>query len=149
MIFSCSTLTFQYHELSPSPYSSTPLLLLTLLSKKVQFSPKRPFRLILWPPKTNPPTLKISLPIHKKHTLLVHVICWPPDYSIITHCCLITTPLTHPAHPGCLLDHSFFLPKWLLSSWMISMPIQNSPIPFPNHQQSLQCQRAWSFPLLP
>lgn len=96
LCFSCSThsLTPQYHELSPSPSSSIPVLLLTLLYKKVQLSPKRPFRLILWPPKTNPPTLKISLPVHKRHTLLVHVICWPPDYSsIITHCCLITAPL--------------------------------------------------------
>lgn len=87
------SLTPQYHELSPSPSSSIPFLLLTLLYTKVQLSPKRPFRLILWPQNTNPPTLKISLPVHKKHTLLVHVICWPPDYSIITHCCLITAPL--------------------------------------------------------
>lgn len=52
LCFCCSThsLTPQYHELSPSPSSSIPVLLLTLLYKKVQLSPKRPFRLILWPP---------------------------------------------------------------------------------------------------
>lgn len=109
--------------------SSIPFLLFwPSLHTKVQLSPKRTFSLILWPVKTNPPTLKISLPVHKTYLLYISSVGLL-DYSITTHCCS-TAPLLTPAHPGCLLDHSCFQPMVVISSQQLQCPYRTLQHPF-------------------
>lgn len=98
------SLTPQYHERSPSPYSSTPLLLLTLLSKKVQFSPRRPFRLILWPPKNKSSYTKDQFTCSQKtyppctcHLLASRL---QHHYSLLSHYSTLNSPNSPRLSPG-------------------------------------------------
>lgn len=103
-VLSYSGLSFSY--LLPQ-YHATSLWL--FCSRKFMFLLRKLFMLTLYFKKTRTRVLlhQRSVYLFSRHTLLVYVICWPPDYS------------PH-IHWGCHLDHSFFLPERLLLSWVIS-----------------------------